>query len=148
MEGYFCEKNKKGELYNRSCIAHASGAYDTDRSAVSGFFVHDRAYLTAAAYEAAVSGSMEGYKKKGNIYEKADIQGRMLGDIGLPGGENLSMQTNAGKTVKVTYRLEVPAGFLGQKWKLEVSGKAKPLRPVGWIRKVKGTVDMLEEVTP
>lgn len=64
------------------------------------FFVHDRAYLTAAAYEAAVSGSMEGYKKKGNIYEKADIQGRMLGDIGLPGGENLSMQTNAGKTVK------------------------------------------------
>ena len=46
------------------------------------FFVHDRAYLTAAAYEAAVSGSMEGYKKKGNIYEKADIQGRMLGDIG------------------------------------------------------------------
>ena len=86
------------------------------------FFVHDRAYLTAAAYEAAVSGSMEGYKKKGNIYEKADIQG--------------------------TYRLEVPAGFLGQKWKLEVSGKAKPLRPVGWIRKVKGTVDMLGEVTP
>ncbi len=73
---------------------------------------------------------MEGYKKKGNIYEKADIQGE-LGDIGLPGGENLSMQTNAGKTVKVTYRLEVPAGFLGQKWKLEVSGKAKPLRPVG-----------------
>ena len=42
------------------------------------FFVHDRAYLTAAAYEAAVSGSMEGYKKKGNIYEKADTQGRML----------------------------------------------------------------------
>ena len=112
------------------------------------FFVHDRAYLTAAAYEAAVSGSMEGYKKKGNTYEKADIQGRMLGGIGLPGGENLSMQTNAGKTVKVTYRLEVPAGFLRQKWKLEVSGKAKPLRPVGWIRKVKGTVDMLGEVTP
>ena len=107
------------------------------------FFVHDRAYLTAAAYEAAVSGSMEGDKKKGNIYEKADIQGRMLGGIGLLGGKNLSMQTNAGKTVKVTYRLEVPAGFLGQKWKLEVSGKAKPLRPVGWIRKVKGTVDML-----
>ncbi|WP_244095942.1 hypothetical protein [Blautia massiliensis (ex Durand et al. 2017)] len=50
--------------------------------------------------------------------------------------------------MKVTYRLEVPAGFLGQKWKLEVSGKAKPLRPVGWIRKVKGTVDMLGEVTP
>ena len=29
------------------------------------FFVHDRAYLTAAAYEAAVSGSMEGYRAAG-----------------------------------------------------------------------------------
>ena len=66
------------------------------------FFVHNRAWLTSAAYEAAVSGSMEGYKKDGDIYEKADIQGRMLGSTGLPGGENLSMQTSAGKTVQVT----------------------------------------------
>ena len=51
------------------------------------FFVHNRAWLTAAAYEAAVSGSMEGYKKEANIYETADIQGRMLGSQGLPGGE-------------------------------------------------------------
>ena len=35
------------------------------------FFVHNRAWLTAAAYEAAVSGSMEGYKKEANIYETA-----------------------------------------------------------------------------
>ena len=27
------------------------------------FYVHNRAWLTAAAYEAAVSGSMEGYSK-------------------------------------------------------------------------------------
>lgn len=112
------------------------------------FFVHDRAWLTSAACEAAVSGSMEGYKKNGNMYEKADIQGRLLGSTGLPGGENLSMHTSVGKTVKVTYRMEVPAVFLGQKWKIEVSGRAKPLRPTGWIRKVKGTVDMLEEVKP
>ena len=95
------------------------------------FFVHNRAWLTSAAYEAAVSGSMEGYKKDGDIYEKADIQGRMLGSTGLPGGENLSMQTSAGKTVQVTY---------------QVCGKAAVLRPTGWIRKVKGTVDVLEEV--
>ena len=68
------------------------------------FFVHNRAWLTSAAYEAAVSGSMEGYKKDGDIYEKADIQGRMLGSTGLPGGENLSMQTSAGKTVQVPIR--------------------------------------------
>ena len=36
------------------------------------FFVHNRAWLTAAAYEAAVSGSMEGYKKK-QIYMRQRI---------------------------------------------------------------------------
>ena len=75
-----------------------------------------------------------------------DIQGRMLGSQGLPGGENLSMQTNAGKNVQVTYRMEIPAGFLGQKWNITVSGTAKPLRPVGWIRRIKGAADALKEV--
>ena len=74
------------------------------------FFVHNRAWLTAAAYEAAVSGSMEGYKKEANIYETADIQGRMLGSQGLPGGENLSMQTNAGKNVQTVF--QYPSVFL------------------------------------
>lgn len=110
------------------------------------FFVHNRAWLTAAACEAAVSGSMEGYSKNGKIYEKADLQGRMLGSTGLPGGENLSMQTSVGKTVQVTYRMEVPAGFLGLKWEVKATGKAVPLRPVGWIRKVKSARAVVEGV--
>ena len=35
------------------------------------FFVHNRAWLTAAAYESALSGSMEGNKKNGQVYETA-----------------------------------------------------------------------------
>ena len=31
------------------------------------FWVHNRAWLTAAAYEAAVSGSMEGIKEEGKV---------------------------------------------------------------------------------
>lgn len=111
------------------------------------FFVHNRAWLTAAAYEAAVSGSMEGYSKNGNVYEKADMQGRMLGSTGLPGGENLSMHTSAGKNVQVTYRMEIPAGFLGLTWNIKVTGKAVCLRPVGWIRKIKSARETVEEVT-
>ena len=158
-EEYFYEKTEKRKFYNRSGIIDAVDSHGGDGASVMSivlltvmgviylsFFVHNRAWLTSAAYEAAVSGSMEGYKKDGDIYEKADIQGRMLGSTGLPGGENLSMQTSAGKNVQVTYQMDVPAGFLSQKWKIEVCGKAAVLRPTGWIRKVKGTVEVLEEV--
>ena len=89
---------------------------------------------------------LEGYSKNGNSYEKADNQGRMLGSAGLPGGENLRMQISTGKSVQVTYRMEIPAGFLGLKWKIKATGKAVPLRPVGWIRKVKSSRDAVEEV--
>ena len=37
------------------------------------FFVHNRAWLTAAAYESALSGSMEGNKKNGQVYETDNI---------------------------------------------------------------------------
>ena len=56
------------------------------------------------------------------------------------------MQTSAGKSIQVTYHMEIPAGFLGLKWKVKATGKAVPLRPVGWIRKIKGARDTVEEV--
>ena len=110
------------------------------------FFVHNRAWLTAAAYEAAVSGSMEGYRKNGAVYETADVKGRILGSEGFPGGENFSMQTSAGKKVEVTYRMDIAAGYMGENWNFKVSGEAEVLRPVEWIRKAKGIADVLEEV--
>ena len=47
------------------------------------FFVHNRAWLTAAAYESAVSGSMEGIKKDGPVYETARIKSQALGSLGF-----------------------------------------------------------------
>ena len=38
------------------------------------FFVHNRAWLTAAAYEAALTGSIEGVQKEGQIYEAASAK--------------------------------------------------------------------------
>ena len=70
------------------------------------FFVHNRAWLTAAAYESAVSGSMEGIKKNGEIYDTARMRSEELGSIGFFGAENLGTQTNVGKEVQVTYDLD------------------------------------------
>ena len=38
------------------------------------FFVHNRSWLTAAAYEAALAGSIEGVQKNGQIYEAASAK--------------------------------------------------------------------------
>ena len=71
------------------------------------FFVHNRAWLTAAAYESAVSGSMEGVRKNGQVYDTARMRSEELGNTGFFGAENLSTQTNVGKQVQVTYDLDL-----------------------------------------
>ena len=68
------------------------------------FFVHNRSWLTAAAYEAALAGSIEGVQKNGQIYEAASAKAQELGNVGFFGAENLSYQVSDGKTVKVSYR--------------------------------------------
>lgn len=111
------------------------------------FFVHNRAWLTAAAYEAAVSGSMEGIKKDGQVYETARMKSVELGNMGFFGAENLGTQTNAGKNVLVTYDMDTISSFGGLSWHLHVEGSSEIVRPVGWIRKARAAADIWEGIS-
>ena len=107
------------------------------------FFVHNRAWLTAAASEAAVSGSMEGIFKEGEPYETARKKAGELGNIGFFGMENLTVQVHAGKKVSVVYDADtiVPVG--GMEWHLRAEGSSKIIHPVEWIRKVKAAAELV-----
>lgn len=109
------------------------------------FFVHNRTWLEAAAYEAALSGSMEGIKEDAKVLETAEGKGRELGNYGFFGGENLRMSVDAGKTVKVTYDLDTEARF-GWNWKLHTEGTSEVIKPVKWVRRIKAASQVLEGV--
>ncbi len=108
------------------------------------FWVHNRAWLTAAAYEAAISGSMEGIKEEGKVQETAEEKGRELGSTGFFGADNLTVQATAGKKVQVAYNLDTVSGFGGFSWHLCAEGEAAVLKPVSWIRKVKAAAELIE----
>lgn len=107
------------------------------------FFVHNRTWLTAAAYEAALTGSMEGVQKNGQIYEAASARGQELGNVGFFGAENLQYQVSTGKTVKVSYQAETISGFGGFHWTLRTEGSSKIIRPAEWVRKVKSASEIV-----
>lgn len=106
------------------------------------FFVHNRAWLTAAAYESALTGSMEAVKSSGNVYEAADARSKELGNTGFFGAENLSVQTTAGKQVQVTYTMDTVVSYGGWTWPVKAQGQVKIVEPVKWIRKVKAAADL------
>lgn len=106
------------------------------------FYVHNRAWLTAAAYEAALDGSMETYRPKGACGEKALQKGKELGNIGFFGSENLKIQTKTGKKVRVVYDLDTRASYGGFNGHLQMKGEVKILKPVSWIRKIKGASEV------
>ena len=109
------------------------------------FFVHNRSWLTAAAYEAALAGSIEGVQKNGQIYEAASAKAQELGNVGFFGAENLSYQVSDGKTVKVSYQADTIAGFGGFRWVLRTEGSSKIIRPAQWIRKVKAASEIVKD---
>lgn len=109
------------------------------------FFVHNRSWLTAAAYEAALAGSIEGVQKNGQIYEAASAKAQELGNVGFFGAENLSYQVSDGKTVKVSYQADTIAGFGGFRWVLRTEGSSKIIRPAQWIRKVKVASEIVKD---
>ena len=108
------------------------------------FYVHNRVWLTSAAYEAALAGSMEGIKQKGNVYETALIRGKELGNTGFFGAENLEMQVEAGKTVSVNYNLDTISAFGNLQWTLSAEGKSKIIDPVQRIRQLKAAAEIIE----
>lgn len=109
------------------------------------FFVHNRTWLTAAAYEAALTGSMEGVQKNGQIYEAASDRSQELGNVGFFGAENLQCHVNVGKTVKVTYQADTIAEFGDFHWTLKTEGSSKIICPTKWIRKVKSAADIIAD---
>lgn len=111
------------------------------------FFVHNRAWLTAAAYEAALSGSMEGTKENAEVYETARIKSLELGNVGFFGAENLNSNTHADeKQVEVSYDLDTIVGYGGLEWHLRAQGSSKIIKPVTWIRKVKTTAGIVKGI--
>lgn len=110
------------------------------------FFVHNRAWLTAAACEAALTGSMEGVQKDGQPEGAAKARSQELGNVGFFGTENLTDRVQSGKEIKVTYTADTVCGFGGMRWKLAVDGSSKVIRPVEWIRKIKTASEVIEEI--
>ena len=109
------------------------------------FFVHNRAWLTAAAFEAAVDGSIEG-EKDGNSLKVAREKCEELGNTGFFATEKLSGQVNGGKKIQVVYDLDMIKGFGGFSWHLRAEGKALVFEPVSWIRKAKAAAEVVKGV--
>lgn len=107
------------------------------------FFVHNRAWLTAAAYEAALTGSMEGVKTNGKVYETAHMRTRELGSFGFFGAENLTGETFVGNDkVSVHYDLDTLVSYGGLNWHLSVFGESRILWPVKRIRQIKAAAEI------
>ena len=110
------------------------------------FYVHNRAWLTAAAYEAALAGSMEESREGGQAQETAAVRGRELGNVGFFGAENLGIQVSSGKKIQVSYTADTVSDFGGFSWKLKAEGSSKVIDPVEWIRKAKAVVDIVDDI--
>lgn len=109
------------------------------------FFVHNRSWLTAAAYEAALAGSIEGVQKNGQIYEAASAKAQELGNVGFFGCRESVLPGQRWKNSK-----SLLSGRYNRRiWRfslvLRTKGSSKIIRPAQWIRKVKAASEIVKD---
>lgn len=141
-------KSKYRKLREGSAAVEAAAVMPIIFLAVFGclylsFYVHNRAWLTAAAYEAALTGSMEGvHAEDETAYEAARMRSLERGNVGFFGAENLTSDAKTGKEVVVTYELDTKVPYGGMQWHLSVSGSFGICRPVKRIRQMKAAAEV------
>ena len=100
-------------------------------------FVHNRAWLTAAACEAAVCGSIAEAYREGSGYDTAELRSRELGSTGFFGASGLTADTSVQDCICVSYDMDTAQSFFSLQWHLHVQGSAAVLHPAPEIRRKK-----------
>ena len=85
------------------------------------FHVHNRAWLTCASYESALTGSMAQALRSGEGVPAARIKGRLLGNTGFYGGENLRLDATGGSAITVAYDMDTGSAFHSFLWHIRAS---------------------------
>lgn len=85
---------------------------------------------------------METARPEGKSRDKALKKGKELGNTGFYESKNLKLQVSEGKKVQVTYDLDMFSVYGGFNSHLQVKGNVKVIKPVTWIRKVKGLFEV------
>ena len=106
------------------------------------FHVHNRAWLTEAACEAAVTGTTAAAQGQ-DPYAAAAFKSRLLEGTGFIGGQDLRSTVSVTTNVTVSYRMNTAAVFGGFVWPIDVQAQAVLTDPVAWIRGVRSIGQVL-----
>ena len=110
------------------------------------FYVHNRAWLTAAAHEAALVGCQEMRLPSGDPEHAAYERAKTLLAPRLFGAENLQVQIEKqGKEMMVRFDADTVCVYGRRRWHLQTEAKEKYTDPVAFIWRLKGLEGIIHE---
>lgn len=100
-------------------------------------FVHNRAWMTAAAYEAAVTGSWDAVCSEGDVESRAWEKIKILQQTPVYGSKDIRTSLACEKDILSVSIEGGHAVYGGLRWGFHVTGSRKLCRPVSFIRRAK-----------
>lgn len=111
------------------------------------FYVHNRAWLTAAAHESALIGATTRRSSDENRKNMADTRAKSLTEHGQPGMWESQIQTSVnGKEVRVRFFQNTTGVYGGISGQLQAEAVEKTIDPVAHIWKVKGLEGIVDSL--
>ena len=99
------------------------------------FFVHNRAFISAAVWEAAVLGSMEEMHENGDGAAAGEERIRERMAAGFYGIGSIRESVSGGDVITVICSADMPAPVYTFHWSFEETAGANVLRPALYIRR-------------
>lgn len=100
-------------------------------------FVHNRAWLTGAAYESAITGSWDAVRAQGDAEGRARKKLRLLLENSLYGSKDIHAEAEEKNgRIFVTVR-GGHSSYGGLHWSFRITGSRKLCRPVSYIRQAR-----------
>ena len=107
-------------------------------------FVHERAWITAAAYEAAITGSWDAVSREGDVVGRAQEKISVLLQDPWYGPGRIRTGVEGKGDVLSVFMEGRRRSYGGLQWDLHITGSRKLRRPVSFIRKAKGAKGLYE----
>ena len=113
------------------------------------FHIHNRAWLTAAACETAVTAAQAALISTQDACTSAQWKLIQVQNIGLIGGKHLDAKSSIDLfKAEIPFHMDTEAVLGGFLWNMHVSAQSPVLHPTAWIRQIKAGSELAFRASP
>ena len=111
------------------------------------FYMHNRAWYSAATAETAITASTYAVRKNGEYHESIETKKRVFGEgSGFPDTQPGIFSNSSDEQMEIGAKVVVPILMSNRSFQIDINNRSKVIKPVKFIRKIQSLRIIKEQI--